>query len=151
MVFELSKNFEQNQSASFIEIRNHTKQFAFLQIFIRLIWPQWKSQAEIHDCVPSNQNQTNNLTKPISLAENQTSIDWFDLWSNNQDWKKIEQMGPFEQLSIKFIKACYHGSLDEVKELLISNGSSNLNQLDLNVADQNGQFGLLGAVVSFDK
>uniref|UniRef100_A0A3Q0KRA0 MYND-type domain-containing protein n=1 Tax=Schistosoma mansoni TaxID=6183 RepID=A0A3Q0KRA0_SCHMA len=61
--------------------------------------------------------------------------------------KKIQLTGNHECLSIKFIQYCYHGLFDKVKNLLHNKNQLNI---DLNVIDSHGQFGLLGAVLTWN-
>ncbi|CAH8497212.1 unnamed protein product [Schistosoma rodhaini] len=100
-----------------------------------------------------------------SLNEQLFINDWLILWnklskkflkkSNKQHStttttttnKKIQLTGNHECLSIKFIQYCYHGLFDKVKNLLHNKNQLNI---DLNVIDSHGQFGLLGAVLTWN-
>ncbi|KAH8855939.1 Ankyrin repeat and MYND domain-containing protein 1 [Schistosoma japonicum] len=71
------------------------------------------------------------------------------LFDNNQ----LSIIGKYELMSIQFIQYCFNGLYNEVKNLLqykCNTINSNDIYIDPNVMDNHGQFGLLGAVLTWN-
>ncbi|CAI2722478.1 unnamed protein product [Schistosoma spindalis] len=103
----------------------------------------------------------NNLNKQLFI--NEWSIIWNKLSkkvlkkSNKQTLKHEmnttnQLTGKYETLSIQFIQYCFNGLFDQVRNLLQIENQTNINQycIDPNVTDNHGQFGLLGAVLTWN-
>ncbi|CAH8428892.1 unnamed protein product [Heterobilharzia americana] len=60
--------------------------------------------------------------------------------------------GKYETLAIQFIQYCFNGQFEKVKHLLQIENQIGKNQfcVDPNIADSHGQFGLLGAVLTWN-
>ncbi|CAH8430212.1 unnamed protein product [Schistosoma guineensis] len=103
----------------------------------------------------------NNLNKQLFI--NEWSMIWNKLSKKNLKKSnkqtiihnmntKYQLTGKYETLSIQFIQYCFNGLFDEVRNLLQIENQTNMNQycIDPNVTDNHGQFGLLGAVLTWN-
>ncbi|VDP00168.1 unnamed protein product [Schistosoma margrebowiei] len=159
-------------------MRSYITQIAYLQNFLRkscktIDWYKLSMHHIIHDVTDNEHNHDlesdehechdleNNLTKQLFINE------WSMIWNkfSKKNFKKsnkqtlIHNMNPkyqltgkYETLSIQFIQYCFNGLFDKVRNLLQVENQTNMNQycIDPNVTDNHGQFGLLGAVLTWN-
>ncbi|KAH8855921.1 Ankyrin repeat and MYND domain-containing protein 1 [Schistosoma japonicum] len=74
-------------------------------------------------------------------------------FNNNHSNNQLSIIGKYELMSIQFIQYCFNGLYNEVKNLLqykCNTINSNDIYIDPNVMDSHGQFGLLGAVLTWN-
>ncbi|KAK4473333.1 hypothetical protein MN116_004495 [Schistosoma mekongi] len=80
------------------------------------------------------------------IKENQLKFNHTTPNTTDNTTNQLSIIGKYELMSIKFIQYCFNGLYDEVKHLLHSNEI----YIDPNVMDSHGQFGLLGAVLTWN-
>ncbi|VDP36199.1 unnamed protein product [Echinostoma caproni] len=129
-------------------VRNRVTQMSYLHEFIRDASARWKST-----------NPTIN-TESTEINTNPKPLEWANLWrarirqtrGRNKKRSAIAS-GPNEQAGMQFLSSCQAGMVEQVKRDMLQNGfrPTCLVGVDPNVADHQGCFGLLWAVVMQSK
>nr|CAH8822295.1 unnamed protein product [Trichobilharzia regenti] len=171
--------FQQNQTVCLVNMRAQITKTAHLQGFLRnttvnLPWHHLitSSTDETDQSIGNKVNNIQENTNEHNSAVNTFYIEnWSTIWNklskksltkksntNHKVKTKHESStqplstGRYETLAIQFIQYCFNGQFDKVKNLLQIENQVNESQfcVDPNVADSQGQFGLLGAVLTWN-
>ncbi|CAH8824056.1 unnamed protein product [Trichobilharzia szidati] len=171
--------FQQNQTVCLVNMRAQITKTAHLQEFLRstivnLPWHHLTSSStdETDHIISNKVNNIQGTSEHNSSLVNTFYIEnWSTIWnklskkslmkkSNTHHKLKTKHesstqplsTGRYETLAIQFIQYCFNGQFDKVKNLLQIENQVNKSQfcVDPNVADSQGQFGLLGAVLTWN-
>ncbi|CAH8428808.1 unnamed protein product [Schistosoma turkestanicum] len=176
--FLFDSQFKQNQTVCLVEMKTYISQIAYLQEYLHKSCQQtlnWFNlfklsiDEEEHRLDLENSIQYEYCTNIEQVFMNEWSTIWNKLSkksirkSNKQKLKhhggddavngQFESTGKHETLAIQFIQYCFNGLFEKVRNLLqTKNQADDINQIciDPNVTDSHGQFGLLGAVLTWN-
>ncbi|CAI2736867.1 unnamed protein product [Dicrocoelium dendriticum] len=148
---QINLEFARFHTETLVAINKYLDDIRFTQEFVRQAWPLWHQSEQVAPCdrIPTHMDRSDEQRLSEWSKKWKDRFKAVSIWMQSASNKPVPfALGPNERLAKDFLTNCQMGAVDAVRSQLLRKTSAHL---DPNVADHDGCFGLLWAVLAWNE